>query len=63
MNIKIVNKSSHPLPSYSTLFSAGMDTRAPLDEESVLKAPGRVLGPTSLCIEWPAGFEAQIRHR
>ena len=28
VSVKIVNKSHHALPSYSTLFSAGMDIRA-----------------------------------
>jgi dUTP pyrophosphatase len=32
MKVKIVNKSKHPLPSYETLASAGMDLRANLDE-------------------------------
>ncbi|PKP15590.1 MAG: dUTP diphosphatase, partial [Bacteroidetes bacterium HGW-Bacteroidetes-23] len=25
MNIKIINKSQHPLPNYETIASAGMD--------------------------------------
>ena len=32
VSVKIVNKSHHALPSYSTLFSAGMDIRANLSE-------------------------------
>ena len=63
MKIKIVNKSRHPLPSYSTLFSAGMDLRAHLDEPIVLVPGARVLVPTGLYISIPKGYEAQIRPR
>ena len=63
MNIKIVNKSRHPLPSYSTLLSAGMDLRAYLDEPIVLAPGARVLVPTGLFVSIPMGYEAQIRPR
>jgi len=63
LNVKIVNKSRHPLPSYSTLLSAGMDLRAHL-EHPVTMAPGeRFLVPTGLYISLPQGHEAQIRPR
>jgi dUTP pyrophosphatase len=63
MIVKIVNKSTNPLPGYSTDMSAGMDLRANLTEEIVLKPFQRVLVPTGLFIELPEGFEAQIRPR
>jgi len=63
MKIKIVNISRHPLPSYETSSSAGMDLRANLDEPVILKPLQRVLVPTGLFIELPVGFEAQIRPR
>jgi dUTP pyrophosphatase len=63
MKVKIVNKSRHPLPAYSTVFSAGMDIRANIDEEIVVKPLERLLVPTGLFIELPTGFEAQIRPR
>jgi dUTP pyrophosphatase len=63
MIVKIVNKSANPLPGYSTDLSAGMDLRANLTEEIVLKPFQRVLIPTGLFIELPEGFEAQIRPR
>ena len=63
MKIRIVNKSKHPLPSYSTVFSAGMDLRANLDGKLELKPGKRILVPTGLFIEIPEGFEAQIRPR
>jgi len=63
VKVNIVNQSRHPLPSYSTLLSAGMDLRAHLDE-SVILAPGaRALVPTGLYISLPEGYEAQIRPR
>ena len=63
MNIQIVNKSKHPLPSYETSFSAGMDLRANLDKPVSLKSLERKLIPTGLFIELPPGYEAQIRPR
>jgi dUTP pyrophosphatase len=63
MKVKIVNTSKHTLPAYETEASAGMDLRANLDEEIVLKPLERYLVPTGLFIELPVGFEAQIRPR
>jgi len=63
MRIKIVNASKHPLPSYETTSSAGMDLRANLEVPFVLKPLQRALIPTGLFIELPVGFEAQIRPR
>jgi dUTP pyrophosphatase len=63
MKVFIVNKSKHQLPSYSTEHSAGMDLRANIDSEIVLKPMERMLIPTGLFIELPEGYEAQIRPR
>lgn len=63
MEVKIVNTSDHPLPAYSTPFSAGMDLRASLEGPITLKPLQRKLVPTGLYIELPAGYEAQIRPR
>jgi len=63
MDVKIINKSTHPLPSYSTELSAGMDLRANLQESVILKPLERKLIPTGLFIELPEGYEAQIRPR
>jgi dUTP pyrophosphatase len=63
MNIRIINKSKNSLPAYETLHAAGMDLRAELDEQIVLKPMERKLVPTGLFIELPEGFEAQIRPR
>lgn len=63
MAVKIINKSKHGLPAYSTELSAGMDLRANIDEDIILRPLERVLVPTGLFIELPPGYEAQIRPR
>ena len=63
MKVRIVNKSKHSLPGYSTAFAAGMDLRASLDESIVLDPGERALIPTGLFIELPRQYEAQIRPR
>ncbi|MDR1602880.1 MAG: dUTP diphosphatase [Tannerella sp.] len=63
MNVKIVNKSHHPLPQYQTPWSAGMDIRANLSAPVELKPLERKLIPTGLYIALPEGCEAQMRPR
>lgn len=69
MKVQIVNKSSNPLPEYSTEYSAGMDLRANLKDEEgndkvISIVPGeRVLIPTGLYFSIPYGYEGQIRPR
>jgi dUTP pyrophosphatase len=63
MKIRVVNKSKHELPSYSTGLSAGMDIRANIDNDVVLKPNERSLVKTGLFLEIPVGYEAQIRPR
>ncbi|MCD6345885.1 MAG: dUTP diphosphatase [Bacteroidales bacterium] len=63
MKVRIVSKSKHQLPSYSTVLSAGMDIRANIEKVITLKPLERQLIPTGLYIELPAGYEAQIRPR
>ena len=61
MKIKIVNKSGHHLPAYSTSASAGMDIRANLAKDLIIKPGKRALVPTGLFLEIPVGYEAQVR--
>jgi len=63
MEIKIVNKSNHPLPHYGTEASAGVDLRANITEAITLKPLERTLIKTGLFIELPVGYEAQVRPR
>ena len=61
--VKVINKGNQPLPAYATELSAGMDLRADIKEALTLYTLDRVLIPTGLYIELPAGYEAQIRTR
>lgn len=63
MKVKLLNKSKHPNPEYSTEFSSGLDLRANIDNSVNIKPLQRVLIKTGLFIEIPEGFEAQIRPR
>lgn len=63
MQIKIINKSGMALPQYETAHAAGMDMRAFVESEIIIKPLQRILIPTGLHIELPVGFEAQIRPR
>lgn len=63
MKIRIINKSRHKLPEYTTEHSAGMDLRANIDEGIILEPMKRVLVKTGLFLEIPVGYEAQIRPR
>jgi len=63
MKIKIINKSSHNLPHYETIASAGMDLRANITEAITLRPLERTIVKTGLFIELPIGYEAQVRPR
>lgn len=51
------------IPNYETIYSAGMDINAYLEQTVVLKPMARALVPTGLFIELEPGYEAQIRAR
>ena len=52
-----------PVPEYATAGSSGMDIRAALKEEIILK-PGQIeLVPTNISVEIPFGYEIQVRPR
>ena len=59
MKIKIINKSRHDLPHYETIASAGMDLRANLAEERVLKPLERSIVGTGLFIRYSTGGDAE----
>ncbi len=53
-----------PLPEYESAGAAGMDVRAVVEGGTLTVKPlERVLVPTGLAMEIPAGFEMQIRPR
>lgn len=63
MQVKVINRSNFPLPSYKTLGSAGMDLRANIERPIRLASLERTLVPTGLFVELPQGYEAQVRPR
>jgi dUTP pyrophosphatase len=63
LQVKVINKSKHPLPAYATPASAGLDLRANIAETITLAPLERRLIPTGLFIELPVGYEAQVRPR
>ncbi|MCM1370227.1 MAG: dUTP diphosphatase [Candidatus Amulumruptor caecigallinarius] len=64
MQIKIINRSGHPLPAYSTFEAAGLDVRAFLPNGPVtLKPLQRALIGTGLYMQLPSGYECQVRPR
>lgn len=63
MEVKIINRSKHLLPSYETDASAGMDVRANIEQPITLKPLQRCLVPTGLFMEIPKGYECQVRPR
>jgi len=65
VKFKKLNKEFNdiPVPSYSTEHSAGMDVRAAIENEMILKPGEIVLVPTNLSVEIPAGYEIQVRPR
>jgi len=63
MQVKIINKSNNPNPSYETELSAGMDIRAFIEKKIILEPGERKLVSTGLYLELPSGYEAQVRSR
>ena len=61
--VKIINKSSNPLPAYATEDAAGMDLKADIPQPVILRPLERQLIPTGIFIELPSGYEAQVRPR
>lgn len=63
MKVNIINNSKHSLPHYETIASAGMDLRANIQSDIILKPMERTIVPTGLYLELPVGYEAQVRPR
>ena len=57
MTVKIINKSNHPLPSYETIASAGMDIRAYITQPVIIKPMQR-----AIIKNWII-YRITIRHR
>jgi dUTP pyrophosphatase len=63
VQIKVINRSKHPLPQYQTEHAAAVDLCANIDEPITLGPLERSIVPTGLFIALPPGYEAQIRPR
>ena len=63
MKVRIINRSSFPLPEYATVNSAGMDVRDNISEAVALGPLERVMIPTGLYMAIPSGYECQVRPR
>jgi dUTP pyrophosphatase len=63
VQIKVINRSKHPLPQYQTEHAAAVDLCANIDEPITLGSLERSIVPTGLFIALPPGYEAQIRPR
>ena len=51
------------LPEYQTPGSSGIDLRAAVEEPIIIENGERVMIPTGLKMEIPAGYEGQVRTR
>ncbi|SVA26491.1 uncharacterized protein METZ01_LOCUS79345 [marine metagenome] len=51
------------LPEYQTPGSSGIDLRAAVEEPIIIGSGERVMIPTGLKMEIPAGYEGQVRTR
>lgn len=63
LEIKRLEGNNLELPKYETERSAGMDLRACISENIIIKKGERKLIKTGLSIALPENFEAQIRPR
>lgn len=63
ITVKVVKNDVYPLPAYETPEAAGMDVCAAIDKDIVIQPMDRVLVPTGLKMEMPAGYECQVRPR
>lgn len=61
LDVKFVNKSNNPDPSYATVGSAGFDLRSNVN--MVIKPGEFEKIPTGLFFELPLNFEIQVRPR
>lgn len=60
--VKIIGDEEF-VPSYSSLFAAGADLRAAINEPVVIAPGKRAMIDTGLKMEIPVGYEAQVRPR
>lgn len=63
VKVKVVREKNVNLPQYETNGAAGLDIRANIEENIILKPLDRVLVPTGIKVAIPEGYEIQVRPR
>ena len=63
MEVKVINKSRHNLPTYETAGSAGFDLRADIEESVTIHPMERVIIATGMFFEIPVGYEMRVQTR
>jgi dUTP pyrophosphatase len=64
VKIKILEeKLGSKVPEYATAQSAGVDVRAAIEEDLILKTGEVKIVPTGIAFAIPQGYEAQVRPR
>ncbi len=63
VQIKVINRSRHPLPRPQSEQAAAVDICANISEPIILGSLERAVVPTGLYFALPPGYEAQIRPR
>lgn len=61
--VKVINRSSNPLPEYQTAQAVGLDVRANISEAMTIAPLERIMVPTGLYFQIPEGYEIQVRPR
>ena len=62
LNIQVLNNAKGK-PEYSSQEASGLDLKAGIDNEIIIKRNDFLVIPTGIIIEIPAGYEAQVRPR
>jgi dUTP pyrophosphatase len=61
--VRLAHAEGLPLPAYQSSGAAGLDLLAAVEAPVSLRPGQRMLVPTGLILELPAGLEAQVRPR
>lgn len=63
IKMRVKNTSDLPLPAYHSEHAAGFDLMADVPTKMTIEPGDRAVVPTGIYIEFPAGYELQIRGR
>ena len=62
LNIQILNNAKGE-PEYGSIEASGLDLKAGIDDQIIIKRNEFFVVPTGIIIEIPKGYEAQVRPR